>query len=594
MPHIKRIIEPVLVSRRPVNQGVRDDLECITNNTLANIIRELSSLSRHAEDLFRELSMETGAVFRRGTTLQRRIEDVRDKVTQLNPNVDVLNLQDIHLQKPFKSSNKKEQQVLSKSTVPRAILEVYDRCDAPPALDKLDKFREDGKNSMKFYTDPSYFAELWAIEMGKQIQENKKLHDQKRKRGERTQNQRSRPVKPAKPNLRDKYKHLGQGVDLADVKVQISSNHSFDTINMLTSRSFLVIFSTYTLNTKVMISLRQLHLQEQQQQLEEARRQSQQRKQQEHYPPPPDHYKTPVNHHKVDPPANIHDSYVGHEYNHYPAQPNPDPSVGNCAIRTSPDKMANGSTGKKTAPQGHRPNAPPPAPPPQTNRDSLPPPPPSPPPSNYPGFAHNLPNPVPGYQTPRMTKGDSLRDSPKRHHSSLNVSSHLLLFRCVDKFPVEQNRTATSPTPTYQRFLWADPAATATVTSTHRKSYSVSAASTATTPSPAPTNFSERSNETQSLSSGSNSTGVPAEPLRPPIGGDRSALMKEIIQVDLNKRLRKTEERGQKKQAPISAPGTLDVQAIMDKAIEMRRKVIEISDSGGEESDDSDAWGDSD
>lgn len=34
---------------------------------------------------------------------------------------------------------------------------------------------------MKFYTDPSYFAELWAIEMGKQIQENRKLHEKKKK-----------------------------------------------------------------------------------------------------------------------------------------------------------------------------------------------------------------------------------------------------------------------------------------------------------------------------------------------------------------------------------------------------------------------------
>lgn len=45
-------------------------------------------------------------------------------------------------------------------------------------------FREDGKSSMKFYTDPSYFAELWAVEMGKQIQENKRLHEQRRKRNE--------------------------------------------------------------------------------------------------------------------------------------------------------------------------------------------------------------------------------------------------------------------------------------------------------------------------------------------------------------------------------------------------------------------------
>lgn len=52
-----------------------------------------------------------------------------------------VNLQDIHLQKPFKSSNKKEQGVLSKVTVPKAIVEWYERCDAPPALDKLDRFR---------------------------------------------------------------------------------------------------------------------------------------------------------------------------------------------------------------------------------------------------------------------------------------------------------------------------------------------------------------------------------------------------------------------------------------------------------------------
>lgn len=89
MPHIKRLIEPVLVSRKPLDLDVRDDLECTTNNTLANVIRELSSLSRNAEDLFRELSKETLDVFNRGRNLMNRIEDVREKVTQLNPNVDV-------------------------------------------------------------------------------------------------------------------------------------------------------------------------------------------------------------------------------------------------------------------------------------------------------------------------------------------------------------------------------------------------------------------------------------------------------------------------------------------------------------------------
>ena len=43
-------------------------------------------------------------------------------------------------------------------------------------------FREDGKDSMKFYTDPTYFVELWVKEMDKQIQENKTELNKKRER----------------------------------------------------------------------------------------------------------------------------------------------------------------------------------------------------------------------------------------------------------------------------------------------------------------------------------------------------------------------------------------------------------------------------
>ena len=42
--------------------------------------------------------------------------------------------------------------------------------------------REDGKDSMKFYTDPTYFVELWVQEMDKQIQENKSELNKKRER----------------------------------------------------------------------------------------------------------------------------------------------------------------------------------------------------------------------------------------------------------------------------------------------------------------------------------------------------------------------------------------------------------------------------
>ena len=71
-----------------LSQGLNDELECVTNHTLANVIRQLSSLSKMAEDMFFELSEETQKVFGRAKLLQCRIENVQDKVTQLNATVE--------------------------------------------------------------------------------------------------------------------------------------------------------------------------------------------------------------------------------------------------------------------------------------------------------------------------------------------------------------------------------------------------------------------------------------------------------------------------------------------------------------------------
>lgn len=49
--------------------------------------------------------------------------------------------------------------------MPTAMLETYQNCDKPPPLDKLNVYRDDGKDGLKFYTDPNYFFELWRQEM---------------------------------------------------------------------------------------------------------------------------------------------------------------------------------------------------------------------------------------------------------------------------------------------------------------------------------------------------------------------------------------------------------------------------------------------
>lgn len=156
-----------------------NELECVTNGTLASIIRQLSSLSKHAEDVFGELYHDACNLVQRTMSLQGRIDRLSVKVTQLDSNVEEVSLQDIHMRKAFKSSTNFDQQVVSKESIPAAMLETYNQCDRPPPLDKLNRYREDGKNGLKFYTDPNYFFELWRQEMLKDME--KAMQDKGRK-----------------------------------------------------------------------------------------------------------------------------------------------------------------------------------------------------------------------------------------------------------------------------------------------------------------------------------------------------------------------------------------------------------------------------
>ncbi|CAH1798507.1 unnamed protein product [Owenia fusiformis] len=186
MPLVKRVVEPSHLSRGIVAKGIQNELECVTNNTLANVIRQLSNLSDQAEDIFGELSKDANSFFNRANRLQDRIDRLKVKVTQLDSNVEEVSLQDINLRKPFRATPSQDQQVLIRQTMPVALQETYQQCDPPPALAKLDVFREDGKSSMKFYTDPKYFFQLWVSEMQKdtehQRKEIKKKRDKKRPR----------------------------------------------------------------------------------------------------------------------------------------------------------------------------------------------------------------------------------------------------------------------------------------------------------------------------------------------------------------------------------------------------------------------------
>jgi len=92
MPLIKRSVEPQSVSRGPsIASGVatvQDELEFISVSTLANVMRQLSSLSVRIDDMFGELNRESVAISRRTIALTERTERLRMKIMQLNPTVE--------------------------------------------------------------------------------------------------------------------------------------------------------------------------------------------------------------------------------------------------------------------------------------------------------------------------------------------------------------------------------------------------------------------------------------------------------------------------------------------------------------------------
>uniref|UniRef100_A0A8C9RJH8 Wiskott-Aldrich syndrome protein family member 3-like n=1 Tax=Scleropages formosus TaxID=113540 RepID=A0A8C9RJH8_SCLFO len=180
MPLVKRSIKPRHLCRGALPDRVTSELECVTNSTLAAIIKQLGSLSKHAEDIFGELFIEANSFYMRMNSLQERVDLLAVKVTQLDSTVEEVSLQDINMRKAFKSSTIQDQEVVSRTSIPNPVMEMYHQCDKPPPLNILTPYRDDKKDGLKFYTDPSYFFNLWKEKM-LQATENKRKEKRRQK-----------------------------------------------------------------------------------------------------------------------------------------------------------------------------------------------------------------------------------------------------------------------------------------------------------------------------------------------------------------------------------------------------------------------------
>ncbi|KAL1441518.1 hypothetical protein MTO96_008485 [Rhipicephalus appendiculatus] len=231
MPLVQRLIEPVHVSRGTLPLDARgapavqvpSELECVTNGSLANVVRQLSSLSKHAHDLFGALFQDATALVTRAAALQERVDRLALKVTQLDSTVEEVSLQDIHMRKAFRSSVVYDQQVVCRGTMPAGMLEMYQACDKPPPLDKLNPYRDDGKDGLKSYTDPGYFFELWRREMLKDterimLDRGKKLvHSKDGAEPNRVRPEGKKHKKVRQPhNTRERYRQLATTQEFLD------------------------------------------------------------------------------------------------------------------------------------------------------------------------------------------------------------------------------------------------------------------------------------------------------------------------------------------------------------------------------------------
>lgn len=149
------------------------ELQFVANSTLANLIRQLSSISKHAEHIFGEIYLEAMKLDHKSNTLEKRIANLTEKVSKLDSTNEQASLGELQMRKPFKSSMLVDQHTLDRSTLPVALAEVYTRCDPPPNLDALNPFRDPGApNALSLYTNPSFFFDLWRQEMLKDCADN--------------------------------------------------------------------------------------------------------------------------------------------------------------------------------------------------------------------------------------------------------------------------------------------------------------------------------------------------------------------------------------------------------------------------------------
>lgn len=616
MPLIKRCIEPVNISRVHVGDE-KNELECVTNHTLANVIRQLSSLSRHAEDMFGELLTEAGRFYHRANRLQDRVDRLKVKVTQLDSTVEEVSLQDINMRKPFRSSIIKDQQVIKVESRPHAISTIYQHCDEPPPLQKLNKFREDRKDSMKFYTDPSYFFELWRNEMERdaaEMQRRKKGHRRKQPKRQ-AETRQIREIRNRNEEIQNQRmgKEFVQDLDPSVRKRTTSEKRSPSRPNSLELQNNMVPPMNGPEGNSRSASQQQYL---QQQQLKQQDSMYGRANGPVHTGPANPAYMANNASHYHEPPAYSHNQH-GHHAEPMQGQFNSTEQakqVHDHSPALTPTKRGPGPQRNVSIVSSPRPSQPPPAPPGamgnksgNSSRESLPPPPP--PPSEQMAQMNMRTNsPIHLVNPPAGQRDSPLR---QREISQSPLQAHTTKSSTPDSMdlpppPPSPTDTQTPGTPSSMASM-PPPPPTPPLHDLHNggapppppppplpvagnelvmKQNGPDHLPNGTIPSAVPPGLvAPQQDDVSVLSSTSSATGSSGStlPVEEAVRDERSDLLYAIRE---GIKLRKVERQQKDEQRRHTASSHLDVQSIMEQAFENRRRALEANDSEEEEDDD--------
>nr|WAW84865.1 WAVE/WASF 2 [Halisarca dujardinii] len=186
MPLFQRQLEPVYLGRQKIDPSVSNNaLDAVFVNTVAGLIRQLGSLSNFAEDLLVHIVDDVVKIQARANVINSRMATIRARALKLNAADAKVSISDIGTQRHFKSNNAPDHEIFCEESLPRPLSHVYhNKCEGKPKLDVFNALRDDGKQSLSFVTDPSYFFSLWLESQRKQLA---KTMVKKKKRKKRTE-----------------------------------------------------------------------------------------------------------------------------------------------------------------------------------------------------------------------------------------------------------------------------------------------------------------------------------------------------------------------------------------------------------------------